>query len=213
MSFVYPVKKIPEHVHPVFPGQFAEEEVIFIIRRHWSIILNYIFRLVAAHLIAAVIIVFLVYLLQWEVPTEGPLYVLMVMAVSAYFLGAWLFYIHEFVDYHLDLWVLTNHRIVDIEQNGLFNRTVAELNLTKIQDVTYEINGKVQTFLNYGTVYIQTASEQERFSFDQVANPQNVSRQIISAMEKANTHVMQKQAQIMQQEQNHAPAATTPQQL
>lgn len=210
MSFIYPVKKIPEHVHPVFPGQFPDEEVAFVIRRHWSIIMNYVMRLIGAHILAAVVFIFLVFLLQWEIPNDGILYILMVMVVSSYFLGAWLFYIHEFIDYHLDLWVLTNQRIVSIEQNGLFKRTVSELNLSKIQDVTYEISGKVQTFLDYGTVFIQTASEKERFSFDQVAHPQNIARQIIDAIEKANIKSMQKQAQITQQQQNNAQPTPAP---
>jgi len=201
MSVEYPVKKIPEHIHPVFPGQFQDEEVIFVIRRHWSIIMNYIFRLVAAHVLAAVIFIFLTYLLQWDIPIEGPYYVLTVMVVSTYLLGAWLFYIHEFVDYHLDLWVLTNQRIVSIEQNGLFKRTVAELNLNKVQDVTFEISGKVQTFMNFGTVFVQTASEQERFSFDQVSQPQNIARQIIDAIEKNKQKNLQMQAQVMAEQQ------------
>jgi len=194
----------------MFPGQFPNERVIFLIRRHWSLIVKQVVRLILAHIVLAAVYAFLFYLLQWELPNEGPLYILSVIAVSAYLLGAWLLYLYEFVDYHLDIWILTDRRIINIEQEGLFKRTVSELDLAKVQDVTSECKGKIQTFLNYGYVHIQTAAETQRFVFEQVPNPQNVARQIIHTVEEFNKNLLSKQFSTAQQKYNEtAPPVKT----
>lgn len=174
-------------LHRVFPGQFPNEKVVFLIRRHWSLIAKHIIRLILGHLVIIGVYAFLFYVLKWDLPNEGPLFVLGVIIISTYLLGVWIFYIYEFVDYHLDLWILTDRRIISIEQAGLFKRTVSELDLAKVQDVTSECNGKIQTFLNYGNVHIQTAAETQRFVFEQVPRPQEVARLIIrTAQQKFN---------------------------
>ncbi|MFA6028116.1 MAG: PH domain-containing protein [Patescibacteria group bacterium] len=179
-----PIPEIKEHAKAEFPGQFPDEKVIFLVRRHWSVIFKFVCRLIIAHFVPIAVFLILYYLLEWEIPTEGPMYVAMVMVVSTYYLGIWLLYIHEYVDYHLDIWVLTNKRVVSIEQEGLFKRTTAELTLNKIQDVSSEIRGKVQTFLNFGNVYVKTASDNQRFVFEEVAKPQEVARIVANAVEK-----------------------------
>src|SRR3989338_3096464 len=63
----------------------------------------------------------------------GPLAVLF---TSTYYLFTWLFVLHTFVDYYLDVWIVTNERIINIEQRGLFSRTVSEQKLYRVQDVT-----------------------------------------------------------------------------
>lgn len=173
-------------MHKMFPGQFPNERVVFLIRRHWSLIIKQVVRLILAHLILVAVYAFLFYLLDWSLPSDGPIYILLVITVSAYLLGAWLLYLYEFVDYHLDIWILTDRRIISIEQSGLFKRTISELDLAKVQDVTSECKGKTQTFLNYGYVHIQTAAETQRFVFEQVPNPSNVARLIIRTVEELN---------------------------
>ena len=76
--------------------------------------------------------------------------------------------------YTLDNWIVTTKRIIDSVQNGFFHRSVAELQLDKIQDVSYKVEGLIPTFFNYGTVEIQTASKGNKFLFEQVSDPQRV---------------------------------------
>ena len=42
------------------------------------------------------------------------------------------------------MWIITNDRILDIEQHGLFARTVSELRLHRVQDVTAEIKALIE---------------------------------------------------------------------
>lgn len=110
--------------------------------------------------------------------------VIIILGTSIYLLSIWLFLFSAFLDYYLDLWIVTNDRIMNIEQHGLFGRTVSELNLTKIQDVTSEIKGIIPTLFNYGDVHIQTAAEEKRFVFEQVPNPHEVRKGILELIDE-----------------------------
>lgn len=168
-----------------FPGQRPNEKVVIMLRRHWIIFARYVLQLIGFNLLPIVFFIIFYYVVSWDIPTAGPLFVTMVMAVSLYYLGAWLAYFHSFVDYRLDMWILTDQRIINIEQQGLFDRVSAELNLNKVQDVTAEVHGHTQTFFDYGNVYIQTAAEQQRFIFQNVPHPEEIARLVIQANDAA----------------------------
>ncbi|MEK7488199.1 MAG: PH domain-containing protein, partial [Patescibacteria group bacterium] len=80
-----------------------------------------------------------------------------------------------------DVWVLTNQRVIAIDQKGLFARTVSEFDLSRIQDITVEIHGIIPTVLNYGNLLARTASEHENFVLKQVGRPHEVKDALIQA--------------------------------
>lgn len=104
---------------------------------------------------------------------------LLVLLASAYYLSVALFFYSYFITFHLDLWIVTNDRLLDIEQKTLFSRTIAEVDLYQIQDVTSEIKGFFPSLFNYGNVILQTAAAIPRFTFKNVANPNNIREQIL----------------------------------
>lgn len=75
--------------------------------------------------------------------------------------------------------IITTNHIVDIDQVGLFNRTISTLHLDEIQDISAKINGPLQTVLKFGTIIIQTAGERENFVFDFVPNPYELENYIL----------------------------------
>lgn len=168
-------EKAPLH----FPTQRPNEQVILLLRRHWTVLFKEIAQAVAILLIPTAIIAVIVAANIVQVEPGSPLYVVLVEGMSLLYLFIFLGYFHNFIDYHLDIWVVTDQRIVAIEQEGLFKRTVSELSMTKIQDVTSEVSGKVQTFLDYGQVHIQTAGERERFIFEDIDHPAQVAKIIM----------------------------------
>jgi len=96
-----------------------------------------------------------------------------------YTLSVWLFFYTAFVNYFLDMWIVTNDRIIDIAQKGLFSRTIAELDLFRVQDVTSEQHGLFATMFDFGNVFIQTAGKQERFIFHNVPEPHKIREAVI----------------------------------
>ena len=81
--------------------------------------------------------------------------------LSIYIMILLLFALLAWMDYYLDLWIITSERLIDIEQRGLFNRGVSEVPLANIEDVTIEVHGIIETFLKFGTLKIQTAGKRE----------------------------------------------------
>lgn len=103
---------------------------------------------------------------------------------ALFYLFLWLYFAILFIDYYLDLWVVTTMRILDIEQKGLFNREVAECFISKIEDMTVEIKGVLPTFMNYGDLYLKTASEKGELIFRQVANPNRIKNIVLEQHNK-----------------------------
>src|SRR6056297_38694 len=111
-------------------------------------------------------------------------YPLIVLGLSAYYLFVWLFFFFTFIDYYLDVWIVTNRRIINIEQQGFFARRVSEHKLFRIQDVTSEVEGVFPTILKYGSVYIQTAGTKRNFHFEQVPHPDKIKDIIIELVQR-----------------------------
>lgn len=169
------LKKLPNHQR--------DEKTELFLRRHWIEILQlfgYAFLLVAI----PVVIIYFFNLLGVELvshPTRGPLISLF---LAIYFFLVFIITITQFTDYYLDTWIVTNERIINIEQEGLFSRIVSELHLNQVQDVTSETHGIMGTVLTYGDVYIQTAGTRERFNFKNVDNPELVKQRISKLIEE-----------------------------
>lgn len=172
------------------PNQRPDEHVILFLRRHWFALL----AIVAAFVLLVGVPLaagwyFLDVVEGWIAhPVMGPL---LVILGSIYFLSIWLFAFLEFTDYYLDTWIITNERIINIEQEGLFNRTASELDLAAVQDTTAEIRGILQTLFTYGQVYVQTAGEKGRFHFKNIDNPEHVKELITRLVEEDKRRVAQ----------------------
>jgi hypothetical protein len=158
------------------------EKVEYFLRRHWLVFFSDIMVVVVLSLIP----VAAYFILQYAVPglIDGPVSrPLLILLGSAYYLTIWLVFLTKFVDYYLDAWIVTNHRIVNIEQRGLFSRTISELDLAKVQDVTSEVKGIIPSVLNFGSVFVQTAGEVERFVFEEVPFPHEIRKRILDLIE------------------------------
>lgn len=209
------------HSHPSehralhFPTQRPNEHVVLMLRRHWTILARDIVQLIFSLLIPPIVLIILFFYTSVRIEPGSALYVLLVEGFSLFYLFSLLAYFHDFVDYHLDIWVLTDQRVVSIEQVGLFNRVVSELNILRVQDVTSEVKGKVQTFLDYGQVHIQTAGEEARFVFEQVPHPSEVAKVILQVHDRAVKlneleKIKQEEKYRAQEQQQYGPAGVGP---
>ncbi len=106
---------------------------------------------------------------------------------SIYILFILLFFFASFIDYWLDVWIITNERIISIEQKGIFARTFTEQKLYRLQDVTSEIHGFLPTVFHYGNVIVQSAAIEQNAVFKQVPHADVVARKIMQLMEESKT--------------------------
>ncbi|MBD3360054.1 MAG: PH domain-containing protein [Candidatus Buchananbacteria bacterium] len=165
------------YIEKHIPNRQKGENLVLFLRRHWIIIVGHWLFYIFLALIPLGFYFFIEYQFPNLLTTEYT-YAFLLLLASIYYLFILLFFYYAFVDYHLDVWIVTNKRIINIEQKGLFNRFISEHELEKIQDVTAEQKGVLATFLSYGNVLVQTAGEVPMFIFRQVDNPFEVAKQI-----------------------------------
>lgn len=165
------------------PGKLPGEQIIKIIRRDIFILAGKI--LLALILLGLPALVGALMLNLFPNLAAGEIsYPLIVLASSGYVLFVWLFLFFSFIDYYLDVWIITSERIIDVRQEGFFSRVVSEFKLFQVQDVTSELKGVWQFIFRFGNVYVQTAAETQRFMFKQIPRPEDTRDTIIKLVEK-----------------------------
>jgi len=165
----------------LFPAQEKEEKVFLLIRKHWF---NYVvFALIGLFMIVPAFVFIVFYFLQSQLFSDPIIRTISVAAVGAYTLFVLGLQLYGFISFYLDVYIVTDQRIVDVEQSRFFHRKISELNLRQVQDVNASVNGVIATFLHFGDVYVQTAGEHENFIFRAIPEPYLVARRIINLHE------------------------------
>lgn len=96
----------------------------------------------------------------------------------------WIAYIlYEYYHWYRDKFIITDHRIIDIDQRGMFSRRVSEIELDRVQNVTYAVAGFFPTLFNFGTVTIQSAGNNE-LTLKHIADPATHQREITILVKK-----------------------------
>lgn len=94
--------------------------------------------------------------------------------VGIWWLFLWMYVFHTLTKYFLTVWVITSHRIVDIHQVGLFRRKVSSFLLIRVQDVTTNIHGILQTLIGFGDINVETAGSYEKFCMKGIRAPEYI---------------------------------------
>lgn len=185
-------------MHRLFPTQTAEEKIYIAVREHW---IRLTLKIGIWAIFLAVLIAF--YVIAPEsapILFQGTAGLVTELATQVYtmFLAVSLFII--IVLYYLNLHIITNIRIVDIDQEGLFHHVISELHIEKIEDVTSQTSGVLGNIFGFGTVLIQTAGTTERFEFENVPNPDKLVKIILDLYELNDAKELHKGKPSAQQE-------------
>lgn len=174
-----------------FQGQHENEQILMVIHRHWFNILMHLGTIILLSLFLLGSIAILPSLFP-EIGSDSATFFAFVQSTLLLFL--WLFSFLVWIDYYFDVWIVTNERIVNIEQKGLFTRRISELRFSRIQDITATVDGMIPTMLNFGDVTVQTAAEEERFVFRQVGDPFAVKDRVMTLSRQAGQDDMNEMA-------------------
>jgi hypothetical protein len=163
------------------------ENVILEVRKHWIVFAGHAIGLILSAflpiLLYKVIVIFVPGASNIEFPRNG--YALFTFFYSIWLLILWISFFVSWTKYYLDVWYVTEKRIIAIDQRRIFNREVSNIRFDKVQDVTVTVKGFIATLLDFGNVQVQTASEDERdFRMTVVRHPQEVRRVIFDQQNK-----------------------------
>ena len=162
-----------------------DEKKIMEVRKHW-----YVFAKDAIIILFLMFLPIILYIGLKISPitllTTGNEYVLFIFLYTVWFFVFWVIFFFVWTEYYLDVWIITDQKMIDVDQISLFAREISTLQLDKIQDVTVEVHGIIATFLRFGTLHVQTAGEKREFIINNIAKPQKVKDSISSAIEEYN---------------------------
>ena len=169
---------------PLEPG----EKVLYTARKHWFIFATAAFGAVILGLLPLALL-FLPAELQQRIAATthltGTWVNLIYFLTSIWMLLLTVALARIWTDYYLDVWFVTNFRVMAIEQRGMFNRKISVFRFDQIQDVTVEVAGILGTLINFGTIRVQTASE-DMFVMRGVAKPERLKERIMEQHHRVN---------------------------
>ncbi len=127
-----------------FEGQRKGEEVIYVFRRHiFTAIKGFLWFIVVTAL-------GLIPMFIW--PDNGQLFFVWLIFVGVGVLGA----AYSWTLWHFSFYIVTNQRLRQVRQKGLFNKSVVDLELGDIMNMSYGVHGLFATIFDYGAILIQT---------------------------------------------------------
>lgn len=127
-----------------FEGQRPGEKLLFIFRRHIIAMRK------AFYLLLIPLVITAIPPLIWQDNLE-----LFLLPVFGFGLGLILFFYH-YILWHFTVYIVTDQRIRQVTQKGFFGKDVIELQLSKIQNISYNIPGFSGEIFKFGTIVIQT---------------------------------------------------------
>jgi len=154
-----------------FDGQREDEEVLFVFRRHIIAMRKGFYGLAIPFTVGS--IPFLIFSDRLE---------LLWVALGSLVLGILIFFYH-WIGWYYSVFIVTNQRIQQTSQTGLFGKTVIDLGLSKIQNISYNVPGFTGEVLGFGTIVIQTYVGD--MIIDKAEHPDKIYNKLQEALHKA----------------------------
>jgi uncharacterized membrane protein YdbT with pleckstrin-like domain len=89
----------------------------------------------------------------------------------------------EWLNHELDMYVVSNNRVIWIDQVSFLNRTVSECNLWQVQEVNSKTSGLFANIFNYWTLSIQTAWNKTTLKMDFAPDSMQAARKILNIVD------------------------------
>jgi len=177
--------------HYSFEGIRANEKVDIFLYSHWLIpLLKLVYYVLLSVVPLIPILFFAREIVEYEIIS------LVLFTLIGYYMFLWSLMFYELMIYLLDTWIVTNERILDINQTSFFIRTTAELDLSRVQDISVRTSGFIQTIFDFGDVEVQSAGAVNKFLFRQIAHPQMVKDKIMKLVTEAKKNAPENPAEI-----------------
>lgn len=147
-----------------FEGQREGEEVIYVFRRHFMTSIKgilWFILLTALGVVPSFI---------W--PDNNQMFCVWLIFFAVGIIGA----VYSWILWHFSFYIVTNQRLRQVRQKGLFNRSVVDLELGNIMNMSFGVHGMFATMLNYGSILIQT--EAGDLVLSMVSHPETVYNEL-----------------------------------
>ncbi len=158
-------------LYPLYP---TEEEGVIVWRKHWWVLYSDLILPLMAGFVLTVVWLWAITSLSY------PGWVNAFFVLGLIIVGMWIAF--RLIDWHNDLYILTEDRVIDIEKKPFVMEHRREANLSAVQDVRFEQPSFTAKILNFGHVRLQTAGKLGEFTFDSVPHPKEVQATIMERL-------------------------------
>jgi hypothetical protein len=132
--------------HKYFADQMDDEEVLYVFRKHPIVMRK--------GLVIGMLLILLSTVPVAIKPTLG--FGWFFGSIGIGLVVALIFFAPSWISWYYSIFILSNQRLIQITQKGLFNKAVVDMQLSQIQMVNYQIAGLQETMLGFGTLVMQT---------------------------------------------------------
>lgn len=159
------------------PGHEGQTTLIFT-HRHWASLLKQI--VVIGFFLLLPIIILVTVSLTGKSFFHGIVLNFIVVAISIYYMVMTTFAFTEWISFYYNILVVTETEVIEIVQNGIFDRKISEISILRIQDVSAEINGFWPTLFGYGDVVVESAGDNtQKYVIKNIPHPNEVASEIL----------------------------------
>ncbi len=174
-----------------FPGQFKDEDVLFVFKRHPIVMRKGFIIVMLTLLIGALVGMFT----SSDTVTMGDFFQEFFTPIGIGFAIGLVGFFYYWIGWNYSVCIVTNQRFLQIKQKGIFkSRSVNDINLGRILSVNYEITGMLETVLGFGTIIIQTLVGD--FLITKVPKPAHTQSKIVSAIKESGVELNEEASDI-----------------
>jgi len=156
-----------------FKGQRANEVVKRVIRRHPIVFFWPLLQTTLALAIAVVVFVYFDF---------GLVFYIIGGAAALFSFGV--IFKANFL-YQNSFCLITDQRVINVDQRSFFDRQITETDYSKIQDVTNATVGIIGTTFNIGEIVIQTAGTQNQLIIKKIPDPYQIQQEITKNIQRS----------------------------
>ncbi|HSW37304.1 MAG TPA: PH domain-containing protein [Candidatus Saccharimonadales bacterium] len=165
-----------------FDDQFDDEKVLFVFRKH-PIVMRKGIILWAVGMLAGPLYTLALTVMYRNDPAKYPSPGFFFASLLLSIVLALMLFFPFWIGWYFSVFIVTDQRFIQITQKGLFHRAVADIGLSQIQSVNYEIAGLQETLLGFGTIKMQTYVGD--LTIHEVHHPAKIQKKILNVLREA----------------------------
>ncbi|MBW3569131.1 PH domain-containing protein [Candidatus Parcubacteria bacterium] len=151
-----------------FEDQLDDEEVLYVFRKHPIVMRK------------GLVLGLLALLLSVVPSLVKPEYYILFGGLGIGLVLCFLILLPAWITWYFSVYIVTDKRLLQISQKGLWNKSVVDIALNQIQMVNYQIAGFNETVLGFGTIKMQTFVGD--LVIHEVHHPEKIQRKILEIL-------------------------------
>ncbi|VVA44450.1 conserved hypothetical protein [Candidatus Roizmanbacteria bacterium] len=108
-----------------------------------------------------------------------------ILIINLFFIIFILSYIwFNILNWYFNVGIITNKRVIDIDFYAVLYKEITNAQLGRIEDTTVKSGGYIESFFDYGSIFVQTAGTEANVEFINVPHPSDAVQIINKLLSK-----------------------------